>query len=442
MVTNAGQELIASALSGAGTVEFVAVKTSSYAYPQSTNISGLTDLQDIVQTEMPFSAQVFNETMLQVSVRLDNSQVAEAYLIQTLGIYAQIGNEPAVLFAVIQATTPDQMPAQSAVSPSAFIYNIQITVQQATSISVSVNPSGTATVQDILDLQQQINDRVQAIGGNVSDTVSDAEEPGDAIKYPDIPSTGGTAKTLFGYLVRWVKSLKADKVDASGGDINGTKVSKFTSSSAQYPVPVAGDSLSTIMGKVVKFFSDIRSTAIGACYIGQLVSNNTTNNSSLPASAAAVYQEAQLRAQQIAQLNSDMAVRLIAKDGYLKQVGTASVSGAMQVVFTAGNSTEYAVPLANNTPNSPRSRLRYGTRILQASSSQRSQQLLNFAELNDIFGVSNVDISNTIVLAGNGDWNANECQVTTFCTASAWHVGFSATISGPIQINYLAAYWG
>ena len=306
MVTNAGQELIASALSGAGTVEFVAVKTSSYAYPQSTNISGLTDLQDIVQTEMPFSAQVFNETMLQVSVRLDNSQVAEAYLIQTLGIYAQIGNEPAVLFAVIQATTPDQMPAQSAESPSAFIYNIQITVQQATSISVSVNPSGTATVQDILDLQQQINDRVQAIGGNVSDTVSDAEEPGDAIKYPDIPSTGGTAKTLFGYLVRWVKSLKADKVDASGGDINGTKVSKFTSSSAQYPVPVAGDSLSTIMGKVVKFFSDIRSTAIGACYIGQLVSNNTTNNSSLPASAAAVYQEAQLRAQQIAQLNSDI----------------------------------------------------------------------------------------------------------------------------------------
>lgn len=421
---------------------FTSVKTSSYAYPDGTNISGLTDLQDIVQTVEPFSAQVFNETMLQVSARFDNSQVQSAYLIQTLGIYAQVGSGSPVLFAVVQADTPDQMPAQSAESPSAFIYNIQITVQQATSISVSVNPSGTATVQDILDLQQQINDRVQAIGGNVSDTVSDAEEPEDAIKYPDIPPTGGTAKTLFGYLVRWVKSLKADKVDASGGDINGTKVSKFTSSSDQYPVPVAGDNLSTIMGKVVKFFSDIRSTAIGACYIGQLVSNNTTNNPNLPASAAAVYQEAQLRAQQIAQLNSDMAVRLIAKDGYLKQVGTASVSGAMQVVFTTGNSTEYAVPLANNTPNSPRSRLRYGTRILQASSSQRSQQLLNFAELNDIFGVSNVDISNTVVLAANGDWTANECQVTTFCTASAWHVGFSETISGPIQVNYLAAYWG
>lgn len=343
MVTNAGQELIASALSGAGTVEFVAVKTSSYTYPQGTNISGLTDLQDIVQTEMTFSAQVFNETMIQVSVRLDNSQVAEAYLIQTLGIYAQIGNEPAVLFAVIQATTPDQMPAQSAVSPSAFIYNIQITVQRATSISVSVNPSGTATVQDILDLQQQINDRVQAIGGNVSDTVSDAEEPEDAIKYPDIPSTGGTAKTLFGYLVRWVKSLKADKVDASGGDINGTKVSKFTSSSAQYPVPVAGDSLSTIMGKVVKFFSDIRSTAIGACYIGQLVSNNTTNNSSLPASAAAVYQEAQLRAQQIAQLNSD-----IWSLGWQSEVSDCDAATRNNTVYAA-RGTALHRPMTNDT---------------------------------------------------------------------------------------------
>lgn len=306
IITTSGQTLIANAISGGGTVTFSSMQASSYSYPEGTNIADLTSLQDVQQTVQPFSAQVFNDTMIQVSARFDNSEVSEAYLVQTIGIFAQLGEESPVLLAVVQATTPDQMPAQSAVSPSAFIYNIQITVQQATSISVSVNPSGTATVQDILDLQQQINAKVQAIGGNVSDTVSDAEEPEDAIKYPDIPSTGGTAKTLFGYLVRWVKSLKADKVDSSGGDINGTKVSKFTSSSDPYPVPVAGDSLSTIMGKVVKFFSDIRSAAIGACYIGQLVSNNTTDNPNLPASAAAVYQEAQLRAQQIAQLNSEM----------------------------------------------------------------------------------------------------------------------------------------
>ena len=281
---------------------FTSVKTSSYAYPDGTNISGLTDLQDIVQTVEPFSAQVFNETMLQVSARFDNSQVQSAYLIQTLGIYAQVGSGSPVLFAVVQADTPDQMPAQSAVSPSAFIYNIQTTVQQATSLTVSVNPAGTATVQDILDLK---NTKVDINRGNISNTVTDVTEPDEDDDYPTIQTSGGVTSAILGGLLRWTKSLKDKKVDSNAGDISATSVVSFTESSAQYPVPSAGDSVKVIAGKIIKFFQDIRSTAIGACYIGQLVSNNTTNNPNLPASAAAVYQEAQLRAQQFAQLNSD-----------------------------------------------------------------------------------------------------------------------------------------
>ena len=283
---------------------FTSVKTSSYAYPDGTNISGLTDLQDIVQTVEPFSAQVFSETMLQVSARFDNSQVQSAYLIQTLGIYAQVGSGSPVLFAVVQADTPDQMPAQSAVSPSAFIYNIQTTVQQATSLTVSVNPAGTATVQDILDLK---NTKVDINRGNISNTVTDVTEPDEDDDYPTIQTSGGVTSAILGGLLRWTKSLKDKKVDSNAGDISATSVVSFTESSAQYPVPSAGDSVKVIAGKIIKFFQDIRSTAIGACYIGQLVSNNTTNNPNLPASAAAVYQEAQLRAQQFAQLNSDKA---------------------------------------------------------------------------------------------------------------------------------------
>lgn len=281
---------------------FTSVKTSSYAYPDGANISGLTDLQDIVQTVEPFSAQVFNETMLQVSARFDNSQVQSAYLIQTLGIYAQVGSGSPVLFAVVRADTPDQMPAQSAVSPSAFIYNIQTTVQQATSLTVSVNPAGTATVQDILDLQ---NTKVDIDGGNISNTVTDVTEPDEDDEYPTIQTSGGVTSAILGGLLRWVKSLKDKKVDSNAGDISDTNVASFTESSAQYPVPSAGDSVKVMVGKIIKFFQDIRSATIGACYIGQLVSNNTTNNANLPASAAAVYQEAQLRAQQFAQLNSD-----------------------------------------------------------------------------------------------------------------------------------------
>lgn len=155
IITDSGQQLIADAISGGGTVTFTAIKTSSHVYPEGTNVAGLTDLQDIVQTISPSSVQVFNETMIQVSGRFDNSQVTQAYFIQTLGLYAKLGTEDELLFAVIQADTPDQMPVQSAVSPSAFVFNIQTTVQQANSISVTVNPAGTVTVEDLQNMGDQ-----------------------------------------------------------------------------------------------------------------------------------------------------------------------------------------------------------------------------------------------------------------------------------------------
>ena len=155
IITDSGQQLIADAISGGGTVTFTAIKTSSHVYPEGTNVAGLTDLQDIVQTISPSSVQVFSKTMIQVSGRFDNSQVTQAYFIQTLGLYAKLGREDELLFAVIQADTPDQMPAQSAVSPSAFVFNIQTTVQQASSISVTVNPAGTVTVEDLQNMGDQ-----------------------------------------------------------------------------------------------------------------------------------------------------------------------------------------------------------------------------------------------------------------------------------------------
>lgn len=94
--------------------------------------------------------------MIQISARFDNSEVEQEYLIQTIGIYAQAEGDSPVLFAVLQATSPDQMPPSSNISPSAFIYNIQITVQRASQITVSVNPAGAASIQDLENLKDEI----------------------------------------------------------------------------------------------------------------------------------------------------------------------------------------------------------------------------------------------------------------------------------------------
>lgn len=76
------------------------------------------------------------------------------------------------------------------------------------------------------------------------------------------------------------------KVDSDGGDIANTKVSEFAASSAQWPVPAAGESPETLWGKVKKFIEDFKNWMAGVCLIGQIVNDCVTNNANLPLSAA------------------------------------------------------------------------------------------------------------------------------------------------------------
>ena len=153
VVTAGGENIIAQALADNMALEFTSAKTSSYAYPSGTNIAALTGLQDVEQSVIPSASQVINSNVAQISVRFDNNEVTQTYLIQTIGLYAKVGNGSETLFSVIRAITPDEMPVQSATSPSAFIYNIQHTIQNAAQITMVVNPAGTATVQDILNIE-------------------------------------------------------------------------------------------------------------------------------------------------------------------------------------------------------------------------------------------------------------------------------------------------
>lgn len=78
----------------------------------------------------------------------------------------------------------------------------------------------------------------------------------------------------------------AKKADAAGGDISETVITTTEESTAEYPVPAAGDSAKTVLGKVQKFFGDIRNWMTGVCLLGQIVNNCVTDNAKLPLSAA------------------------------------------------------------------------------------------------------------------------------------------------------------
>lgn len=141
---------------------------------------------------------------------------------------------------------------------------------------------------DVLDheLEKLEINKVSADGGSISDTESDVMEPEDRIKYPEIQTRGGTVKTIFGLLNRWVNSLKESKVDIIDGDISNTKVSEFTASTAQYPVPATGDASKTLWGKVKKFCEDMNNLRASMVFVGSIVNNCVTDRADLPGSAA------------------------------------------------------------------------------------------------------------------------------------------------------------
>ena len=165
IITTEGINMFASAIGGGDTVTFMTMQASSHAYPSATDFMSLTSLQDVEATVNVNYAGVYSNNIVQVSARFDNDGVSTAYLINTLGLFAKLGNGEPKLVAVVTAQTPDQMPVYDANNPSAFIYNLQCTVQNAGSMAISVNPAGTVTVE-------QFNEEMATKLGRTDNAVS------------------------------------------------------------------------------------------------------------------------------------------------------------------------------------------------------------------------------------------------------------------------------
>lgn len=250
VITNAGRALMARSIAGEIVMQFSRAVTSSHIYPSDTDFKGYTSLEGIQQTVIPSNVQVVNDTLISVRGLFGNESVSESYLIQNIGLYATDGNEE-ILFSVSQATTPDEMPAYNGVAPSSFIYTIQATVLQANSLSLTINPAGTATTQDILDLDGAKLDK----SGDISETVVETLEPIET-KFP-IPSAGETIKRFMGKVWTFLTNIKPLEEDVTyyvattGSDTtgNGTQGNPFKT--IQHAVDVIPSDLGSYTANVI-----------------------------------------------------------------------------------------------------------------------------------------------------------------------------------------------
>ena len=271
VITAAGQNLLAQAISGTE-LAWTVMRASSVAIPEGTDLTTLTALTGIKQTADITNASVYGSNVVQVSTRFSNTGIDTAYRMETIGIYGQVTGGPETLIAVMTAETPDEMPVYDQNSPSAFIFHVQMSVQNANTITMVVNDAGTATVAD---LQRLVN----LNGGDLSDTVIDTFTAATA-EYP-VLAAGDTMKVIGGKIAKFcadivsaVTTLGNDKLDKTGDAQNAT-IGASTASTASYPIPAAGDSFKVILGKIIKFFGDIKAAYTNVSVSGKKITFTT-----------------------------------------------------------------------------------------------------------------------------------------------------------------------
>lgn len=198
VLTTAGEKLIARALAGEIKLNITKAKTSSYAYPSGTDFKSLTDMKEIMQAVADPTTTVYNDTIIQTRVLFSNEEITSTYYIYNIGLYAMDGTQE-VLFCIVTAETPDEMPQYNGVASTSYIYNIQNVVQDSTELNITVNLNGTATIQDVLE-------RVDATGGDISETVIGTLDTIED-KYP-VPAAGESVKRFLGNVLTFLRNIK------------------------------------------------------------------------------------------------------------------------------------------------------------------------------------------------------------------------------------------
>lgn len=171
VLTASGQALMTALIAGTTTATFTKMQTSDHSYAAS-EIANLTALLDVKQEEAISSIEPGDVSgTVKMLARIENSLLEEGYYIRTVGIIAKDNTtDDEILYAVSIAGVdeiPGYMPAFSGQTPTGITFTFIVEVSNAERVVMVVDPAATATVAQIEDLQDQI-DNIQITAYNTS----------------------------------------------------------------------------------------------------------------------------------------------------------------------------------------------------------------------------------------------------------------------------------
>ena len=197
--------------------------------------------------------------------------------------------------------------------------------------------------------------------------------------------------------------LNNNKLDKNGDGSNVTV--GFTQNSSRSNI-LTGETLKTIMGKIKKFFADLKTVAFTGAYSDLTGKPTIVNNATTTASNTVLDGRMGKTLQTGIDTNADdiAGIKSNLQDGVLK-------IKAGSIVKTATATT--AVTVFSNS------------------------------EINSLFGVSNSSNSNTVCLFANGDAGSQAAHLGSSYQSSSWKaVADRDFAAGNVRINYIICYFG
>jgi hypothetical protein len=164
IITTKGQALMAKMMAGVGNVRFTKINTSSTTYT-TAQLEGLTSLSNIKQTTLVSKVTRTNNTAIKIEGAINNASLSTGYLCQTVGVYAIDPDEGEILYGVtIVNGQADYIPAFNGVTSTGIKFELVISVGNAASVTLQVDPAAVATVGDLDEIYSQIADLQSYVG--------------------------------------------------------------------------------------------------------------------------------------------------------------------------------------------------------------------------------------------------------------------------------------
>lgn len=168
VITNKGQALIAKMLAGKGNIQFTKISLSDSTYTDA-QILAMGSISGVKQTASISRITKTSSAAVKIEGAVSNAALKTGYYIRTIALHAMDPDDGDIVYAACGATTPGWMPPYNGVSTSGCYLNLVTTVQNASNVTVTVDPAGVATIGDIKDLQSQVDDLQAFVGYNDED---------------------------------------------------------------------------------------------------------------------------------------------------------------------------------------------------------------------------------------------------------------------------------